>query len=386
MKKILIALALPLGAALFCLAPVAHCEEAAKPTAATEPTISALPAVKNDPKLDRQLLDALRENEDETEAREALGAGANPNAAGKDGVTALMLATQNGKVDLVQKLLVFGAQPNAVNKNQQSALHLATTIGAPKPKKKRFGGLGGILGGAAMGAALGGGLGDFGAGGVWAGNLLGSAGLDSLLGANLDGFLHGGVFNLTGRLGWNVILGTAMQGDLRANGLYGMQNMLSYGSLGGLGAGGRLGAANWIGLASAVNSSNPKVLGVMSNLPSGDPRWSQFMSAAAAGNRAAVDGYLADPTMRPLFDQAEQGFASAANELPGNAARTIIKSLLDKGANASLRDKSGKTAADLAKDRGWDDVVTMLNAKPAAPVVSEAAVVVEKKEELKTEN
>jgi ankyrin repeat protein len=59
------------------------------------------------------------------EAIAALTAGANPNAKGKDGMTALMLAAQSGKTDLVQKLLDLGADPNATNKAGQTALHLA---------------------------------------------------------------------------------------------------------------------------------------------------------------------------------------------------------------------------------------------------------------------
>src|SRR5690606_715233 len=126
-----------------------------------------------------------------------------------------------------------------------------------------------------------------------------------------------GVFHLTGRSGWNAVIGTALQGDLTANGIYGMQNLLGHA--------GYLDAGGWINLASAVNSADTEVFNVMRNLPNSDARWSQFMSAAASANRAAVENYLPDPTMRPLFEQAEQGFAEARNELPGNAAKAIVR-------------------------------------------------------------
>jgi hypothetical protein len=105
-------------------------------------------------------------------------------------MTALMLASQSGKTDLVQKLLDLGADPNATNKAGQTALHLATTIGAPQKKKSKFGGFAKMLGG----AALSGGLGALSDKGGFASHLLGGGNIDSLLGGNLQGLLSGNAF------------------------------------------------------------------------------------------------------------------------------------------------------------------------------------------------
>lgn len=352
-------------------------------TITSTPAEPTLPVVKKDAKLDKALLEALQDSDAE-EAAKALQDGADPNARGKDGVTPLHIVVPQGRLEWTTKLLDYKADPNAVNKSGQSALHLAIAIGAPpKPKKKKFGlgGLGSVLGGAAAGSALSGGLASYGTSAAWAGNLLGGAGLDSLLGANLDGLMQGGVFNLAGSSPWSAVLGTALQGDFRSNGAFGLQGILGGGGLGSMGnltnigslsglagiGAPRLDAAGWMGLMGSVKSANPQLLGVMGNLPGGaNAQWSQFLDAASSGNRASVEALMADPNFAPMLAQAQEGFAASASELPGNAAKGIITALLLKGANRDLKDKDGKTALDLARDAKRDDLVTLLSV-PAAP-------------------
>jgi ankyrin repeat protein len=309
-------------------------------------------ALKNDAKLDKNLLQAVKDNNFE-QAIGLLQNGANPNTADKGGMTPLMLASQNGKTEMVQALLDMGANANAVNKKGQTALHLATMIGAPQPKKKKFGGLGGLLGGAVAGDILGGGMGDLGGAGSWASSLLGSGGIDNLLGNNLSGLLNGGAFNLSGKSGWMAIIGTALQGDLKSNGAYGLQNLLS--------GGGKLDAQGWIGLVGAVKGSNANVLNAMSNIGGAqNGQWSQFVNAAASGDAKSVTSLMGDSKMKPLLDQALQGFSAASGELPANAAKNIVQSLVQKGANAAQLDGDGKTAAQLAQARNWNDVAALL--------------------------
>ena len=287
--------------------------------------------LKNDAKLDKSLLEAARDGKD-TDAIAILQGGANPNAADKGLVTPLMFAAQNGKPELVRALLDMGADSKAVNKKGQSALHFATMIGQPKPKKRGFGGLGKMLGGAVLGNAVNGSLGSVGN----FGSLLGSGGIDSLLGNNLTGLLNGGAFNLGGKSGWTAIIGTALQGDLKSNGAFGLQNMLNSQV-------NKMGANQWINLVGAVKSSNPQVLAAMSNIGgAGNAQWSQFMQMAASGDVKNVTNLMGDTKMKLLLVQATQGFASASGELPANAAKTIVSSLLQKGANANALDEIGR--------------------------------------------
>ncbi|HEX8237657.1 MAG TPA: ankyrin repeat domain-containing protein [Abditibacteriaceae bacterium] len=325
-------------------------------TTSTQTTTVAPPMVKNDLKLDGALLKAVS-NGNVEEAMAALAAGANPNARGKDGLTALMLASQGGKTDLVQKLLDLGADPNATNKAGQTALHLATTIGAttngaPKAKKSRFGGFSKMIGGLAAGAVTSGGMGALGHKAGFANQLLGGGSIDGLLGNNLKGLLHGGAFNLSGKSGWNAIIGTALQGDIKANGTFGLQNLLGSG---------QLDASGWTNLIGAVKGSNEQVFSAMSQLAGGqNAQWTQFLNAAASGDVNAVSSLMGDSRLQPLLAQATQGFSAAAGDLPMNSAKSIVQSLIDKGANAGLADSSGKTAAQLAQAREWNDVAALL--------------------------
>jgi hypothetical protein len=89
-------------------------------------------------------------------------------------------------------------------------------------------------------------------------------------------------------------------------------------------------------------------------------QWTQFLSAAASGDKASVESLMGDPSLQPLLAQATQGFSSAAGDLPMNSAKSIVQSLVEKGANAGLADGSGKTAAQLAQARNWNDVAALL--------------------------
>ena len=307
-------------------------------------------AVRNDEKLDKLLLNAAKAGKVE-EAIAILQNGANPNVADKGGLTALMWASQNGKPDLVRALLQMGANANAVNKKGQTALYLAMTIGAAK-KKKKFGNLGGMLGGAVADNVLGGGLGNYGADAAWASTLLGSGGLDDLLGNNLKALLNDAAFDLRGKNGWKAVIGTALQGDLKSDGAYGMQRLLS---------GSRLDAKGWINLMGAVKGSNGDVLRAISHIDGArSAQWAQFVDVASRGDVRAVTNLMNDAQMRLLLAQATQGFLSASGELPANAAKTIVSSLLQKGANAATLDKDGRTALQLAQARGWNDVAALL--------------------------
>ncbi len=327
----------------------AHADEAevAKP-----PVTAVVAAAVDNPKLNKALLEDLKDGQWE-QALQGLAAGANPNSQAKDGMTALMLASQGGRADVVSALLERGAQVNATNKAGQTALHLATTIGQPKPKKKKFGGFGGLLGGVAMGGAMGGLGGQAGL----ASSLLGSGGIDALLGSNLQGLLQSGVFNLTGTSGWKAVIGTALQGDLKNGGALGIQNLL--GSKNGIDAQG------WVNLLSSVKNTNGDVFSVMGNVAAqagmeGGQQWTQFLSAASAGDLTAVQGMMGNQQFAPLLQQAMQGLTSATDELPANAARKIVGQLVEKGADSKLVDKTGKTAAELLQARGWEDVSALL--------------------------
>lgn len=337
-----------------------HSQEADAPATAKTAVITA---VIDNPKLNKALLDDLKNGRWE-KALQGLAAGANPNAQAKDGMTALMLAAQGGKPDVVNALLEKGAQVNLTNKAGQTALHLATTIGQPKPKKKRFGGFGGLLGGAAMGGAMGG-LGD--KAGL-ASSLLGSGGVDALLGDNLKGLLQSGVFDLSGTSGWKAVIGTALQGDLKNGGAMGIQNLLG---------GSNIDAQGWVNLLSSVKSSNTDVFSAMGNLAGGagiegTQQWTQFLGAASAGDLTAVQGLMGNQEFAPLLGQALQGLTSATDELPANAARKIIGQLVEKGADFKVVDKTGKTAAELLEARGWEDVSALLAAPASVPATPEA--------------
>ncbi len=50
-----------------------------------------------------------------------------------------------------------------------------------------------------------------------------------------------------------------------------------------------------------------------------------------------------------------------------NGQAENVKILLDAGANPTIRDNGGRSAADYAKDKKHDDIVALLNPKPAQP-------------------
>lgn len=338
----------------------ARAEEAAD---AKPPVPAVVAAAVDNPKLNKALLDDLKAGRWD-EALKALAAGANPDAQAKDGMTALMLASQGGRADVVSALLERGAQVNLTNKAGQTALHLAATIGQPKPKKKKFGGLGGLLGGAALGGAMGG-LGD--KAGL-ASSLLGGGGLDSLLGDNLKGLLQSGVFSLGNASGWKAVIGTALQGDLKNGGVLGIQSLL--------GANSGIDAQGWVNLLTAVKGSNAEVFSAMGNLAGGAgiegaQQWTQFLGAASSGDLSAVQGLMGNEEFSPLLQQAIQGLTSATDELPANAARKIIGQLVEKGADFKAVDKAGKTVTELLEARGWEEV----SAAFTTPVPAEAAPV-----------
>lgn len=287
-------------------------------------------------------------------ARAAVAAGADVNAADKNGVTPLMRAADACQTDLVELLVKSGANVNAVDKSGQTALHYAVPAD-PKPKKKF--GFGKIMG------AMSGGLGLL-TGGLVGGNLIsslvGGGGVQSLMGSNLTSLLGGGAFNPTGKSGWSAIAGAALQGD--ASGNFGIGQLLSSGGM--LGQGGKinsLDAANWTNLMSSVKDSNPQIVGAMRNLGSdGDASqkalWGQFLTAASSGDQAGVAKLMKNPELAPVLQQATAGLGAAVSELPGNASHSIIGALIQGGAKADATDKDGKTAADLAKDRGLKDL------------------------------
>ena len=61
-----------------------------------------------------ELINAIRENK-VTDVRNLLNAGADPNAQGHIGWTALMNASRRGHTKIVQELLKAGANPNVYN-------------------------------------------------------------------------------------------------------------------------------------------------------------------------------------------------------------------------------------------------------------------------------
>jgi ankyrin repeat protein len=78
---------------------------------------------------DRALLDAVRGGDLRT-VRSLLGAGADPNTASGDGLTALHLAGQNGATDIAQVLIAAGANLHATTRiGGYTPLHLASRGG-----------------------------------------------------------------------------------------------------------------------------------------------------------------------------------------------------------------------------------------------------------------
>lgn len=342
---------------------------------ANEPVQIQSPAVvavqPANPKAAKALLDAARKGDLEA-LKLAVSQGADLNAQDKGGQTALMLATREGKTDMVNFLLENNADANLQDKVGSTALHHATQIGIPKPKKSGFGGFGKMLGGMAgnlVGGGLGGGLLDGKLGGLSgpvAQQLLGSMPLDSMLGQNLNGLLSGGSFNLSGKSAWSAILGTALQGDSKLGGSLGLTSLLS-GDLK------NMGASDWTSLLSGVQGSNPAVLSAMANLGEGgngkSELWNQFLSKAASGDQKGVTELMSNPELIPLLEQAAGGLAAASGDLPGNASKTIVNSLLSKGAKVGVADEKGQTPAALAKARGWEEVHQLLT--PAiAPIAA----------------
>jgi hypothetical protein len=290
-------------------------------------------------------------------AKTAVLAGADVNAVDKKGVTVLMRACEARQTELVEALLQNGAKTEAADGIGRTALHYAIPEGN-QPKKKKFGfgsvmsamgGLGSVLGGVGM---LGG-LGGF-------GSLLGGGGVESLLGGNLASLLGGGGFNLTGKSGWSAIAGAALQGD--TGGKFGIAQMLS-----GQGAG-NLDAGGWTNMMSSVKGSNPQILSAMSKLGTGadaqnNPMWDQFLNAASSGDQASVAEMMQKPEMQVLLAQAQTGLSGAASELPGNASRTIIESLIKNGAKTTAATRDGDTPAKIAQERGLPEIAALLGAQ-----------------------
>ncbi|MGI9297669.1 MAG: ankyrin repeat domain-containing protein [Gammaproteobacteria bacterium] len=77
---------------------------------------------------DPELLFAAFKAGDVAEVKRLLDAGADPNAANKNGLTALMLAVLREYAEVVKMLLSAGADPNA-SKPGFNALHLAEAGG-----------------------------------------------------------------------------------------------------------------------------------------------------------------------------------------------------------------------------------------------------------------
>ena len=96
--------------------------------------VAARPALRRKlTKADRQLFKAAK-NGRTKDVKKWLRKGANINAAGSDGSTALMLAVRKGRVGTVKYLLNKGADPNLRNNKNQTAL---TLVRKSKPKKFR---------------------------------------------------------------------------------------------------------------------------------------------------------------------------------------------------------------------------------------------------------
>ena len=74
--------------------------------------------------------------------------------------------------------------------------------------------------------------------------------------------------------------------------------------------------------------------------------------------RGQVEQYIkAHPSM--VTDTDELGFTHLHHEsLAGNL--TIVNLLLENGASKNARTKSGKTAAELAKQIGWSEIAKVL--------------------------
>ncbi|RYX85069.1 ankyrin repeat domain-containing protein [bacterium] len=332
-------------------------DASAEPTTGDTPVTNVVPAPPAAPRTivpaqTKALQDAIKDK-NWNAARAAITAGADVNIADKGGITPLMRAADASQSGLVDLLLQNGANPNAADKKGQTALHYAIPAD-PKPKKKF--GLGDVMGalGTAqgVGGALSGGMGNF-------GSLLGSGGVESLMGSNLTSLLGGGPFSLAGKSGWSAIAGAALQGDTGGN--FGINQLLGGGGI--LGAGGQLNAlsaGNWTNLLSSVKGTNPQILTAMSNLGAGTSAgqsalWNQFLNAASSGNQTLVTQLMQNPDLAPLLQQATAGLGAAAGELPGNASRTIVSTLIKSGANTEALDTQGKTAAALAQDRGLTD-------------------------------
>ena len=47
-------------------------------------------------------------------------------------------------------------------------------------------------------------------------------------------------------------------------------------------------------------------------------------------------------------------------QLPGNSSKSIVSSLVAKGADPMLKDREGKTVIDLAKAQNRDDLVALM--------------------------
>lgn len=292
------------------------------------------------------LKNALKKN-DWDAATLAITNGASVNDTDKNGVTALMLAAQERKPSVVQLLLDSGADPNALDKKGRSALHYAIP---PDPKPKKKFGIGNVLG--AMGAVgnLPGGLGKI----SGMNSLLGGGGLDQLLGNNLTQLLGGQSFSPGSKSNWMAIAGSALLGD--KTGDLGIGRLLT--GTGEL----KLGAGDWVGLLSSVKGNNARVLGAMGNLGAGDSAksalWNQFLGAASSGNNAGVAALMGNADLAPLLGQAVQGLTLARGELPGNATRSIIGALTGRGLNLNTPDKGGKTAMQLATERGLTELLS----------------------------
>jgi hypothetical protein len=257
--------------------------------------------------------------------------------------------------DVVKLLLDMGANPNALDKKGRNALHYAIPEGEAKPKKKR--GFGGMLGGLAKGAlggAIGGKLGDI-AGGSLASSLLGSTSLDGLLAA-------------TCKVCWGDLVRPGRQrrldGDCRSRAARRRGRQIQYRLASGRRSS-NLDAGKWTSLLSSVKGGKPEILQAMTRLGNGAApetvaNWTQFLTSASSGDVTGAAALMNKPELAGLLQQATNGLKAGAGELPGNASRSIISALIERGAKADASNKDGDTPAKLAQERGLSELAALL--------------------------
>jgi ankyrin repeat protein len=309
---------------------------------------------------------------DASEVKTMLASRVDPNGRDVQGKTPLMLAAAQGRSDLIQLLLEGNADVNAQDAEGRTALHhvLAnpnTAVEQVKPKKKR-GGFGGFLDKAKdQGSAITNRVGKQ-IGAERIGAMLKSSGITRFVTQGLGQTLLmqavpflslAQAFQPGEKMGWSAVLGSAMMGGSGG----------ASGALTLLGGGGTMDAGAWTGLMSSAKKGNPKVLQAMGNLsadasPEQRAAWEAFLAASSSGDTAKVQRMLADPTLAPLLDAARQGLTAASAELPGmDGGVSIVKALIARGANTTVKDNSGKTARERAQDEGLEAIVKLLAAE-----------------------